>query len=56
MMRLSCLSLSFQNQFKAGKMDIFSYCIAALEAEESVLISAGTLAEVLIVAARRNIA
>ncbi|MBL8296298.1 MAG: type II toxin-antitoxin system VapC family toxin [Bryobacterales bacterium] len=30
-------------------------CIAALEAEESVLISAGTLAEVLIVAARRNI-
>ena len=25
MMRLSCLSLSFQNQFKAGKMDIFSY-------------------------------
>lgn len=31
-------------------------CIAALEAEESVLISAGTLAEVLIVAARRNIA
>ena len=31
-------------------------CIAALEAEESVLISAGTLAEALIVAARRNIA
>ena len=31
-------------------------CISALEAEESVLISAGTLAEVLIVAARRNIA
>lgn len=31
-------------------------CIAALEAEESVLISAGTLAEILIVAARRNIA
>jgi ribonuclease VapC len=31
-------------------------CIAALEAEDSVLISAGTLAEVLIVAARRNIA
>jgi ribonuclease VapC len=30
-------------------------CISALEAEESVLISAGTLAEVLIVAARRNI-
>ncbi len=30
-------------------------CIAALEAEENVLISAGTLAEVLIVAARRNI-
>lgn len=25
MMRLSCLSLSFQNQFKAGKMDIFSF-------------------------------
>ena len=31
-------------------------CIAALEAEEGVLISAGTLAEALIVAARRNIA
>ena len=31
-------------------------CISALEAEESALISAGTLAEVLIVAARRNIA
>ena len=30
-------------------------CIAALEAEDRVLISAGTLAEVLIVAARRNI-
>jgi len=30
-------------------------CIAVLEAEGSVLISAGTLAEVLIVAARRNI-
>src|SRR5262245_10064257 len=25
MMRLSCLSLSFQNQFKAGKLDIFSF-------------------------------
>lgn len=25
MMRLSCLSLSFQNQFKAGKMDVFKY-------------------------------
>ncbi|MBI4910179.1 MAG: sugar phosphate isomerase/epimerase [Acidobacteria bacterium] len=25
MMRLSCLSLSFQNQFRAGKMDIFSF-------------------------------
>jgi sugar phosphate isomerase/epimerase len=25
MMRLSCLSLSFQNQFRAKKMDIFSY-------------------------------
>jgi len=24
-MRLSCLSLSFQNQFRAGKMDIFKY-------------------------------
>ncbi len=31
-------------------------CIAALEADENVLISAGTLAEVLIVGARRNIA
>jgi len=31
-------------------------CIAALETEDRVLISAGTLAEVLIVAARRNIA
>jgi ribonuclease VapC len=31
-------------------------CIAALEAEDHVLISAGTLAEVLIVAARRNLA
>ena len=31
-------------------------CIAALEAADSVLISAGTLAEVLIVATRRNIA
>jgi ribonuclease VapC len=31
-------------------------CISALEAEESVVISAGTLAEALIVAARRNIA
>jgi ribonuclease VapC len=31
-------------------------CMSALEAEECVLISAGTLAEVLIVAARRNIA
>lgn len=30
-------------------------CITALEAEERVLLSAGTLAEVLIVAARRNI-
>ncbi|MFN7921354.1 MAG: sugar phosphate isomerase/epimerase family protein [Bryobacteraceae bacterium] len=25
MMRLSCLTLSFQNQYKAGKMDIFSF-------------------------------
>jgi ribonuclease VapC len=31
-------------------------CISALEAEEKVLISAGTLAEVLIVAAHRNVA
>ncbi len=31
-------------------------CIAALEAEDTVLISAGTLAEALIVATRRNIA
>lgn len=31
-------------------------CIAALESEENVLISAGTLAEVMIVAARRNVA
>jgi ribonuclease VapC len=31
-------------------------CIAALEADDRVIISAGTLAEVLIVAARRNIA
>ena len=30
-------------------------CIAALEAEESVLISAGTMAEALIVAGRRNV-
>lgn len=25
MMRLSCLTLSYQNQFKAGKMDVFSF-------------------------------
>lgn len=31
------------------------HCIAALEAEEEVLISAGTVAEALIVAARRNV-
>lgn len=31
-------------------------CIAALAAEDAVLISAGTLAEVMIVAARRNVA
>jgi ribonuclease VapC len=31
-------------------------CITALETEENVLISAGTLAEALIVSARRNIA
>ena len=31
-------------------------CIAALEAEDNVLISAGTLAEALIVSARRNTA
>ena len=31
-------------------------CIAALEAEDEVLISAGTVAEALIVAARRNVA
>jgi ribonuclease VapC len=30
-------------------------CIAALEAEDDILISAGTIAEVLIVAARRNV-
>jgi ribonuclease VapC len=30
-------------------------CIAALEAEDDILISAGTLAEVLIVSARRNV-
>jgi ribonuclease VapC len=30
-------------------------CIAALEAEEDILISAGTIAEALIVAARRNV-
>jgi len=30
-------------------------CIAALEAEDEILISAGTIAEVLIVAARRNV-
>jgi ribonuclease VapC len=30
-------------------------CIAALEAEDDILISAGTVAEVLIVAARRNV-
>jgi ribonuclease VapC len=29
-------------------------CIAAIEAEDAIVISAGTLAEVLIVAARRN--
>ncbi len=31
-------------------------CIAALEAEPAVLISAGTVAEALIIAARRNVA
>lgn len=31
-------------------------CIAVLEAEDAVLISAGTVAEALIVAARRNVA
>src|SRR2546430_617650 len=31
-------------------------CVAALEAENEILISAGTLAETLIVSARRNIA
>lgn len=31
-------------------------CIAALEAEDELLISAGTVAEALIVAARRNVA
>src|SRR5712691_6395457 len=25
MMRLSCLTLSYHNQFKSGKMDIFSF-------------------------------
>jgi ribonuclease VapC len=30
-------------------------CIAALEAEDEILISAGTLAETLIVSARRNV-
>ena len=30
-------------------------CIAALEAEDDILISAGTIAEALIVAARRNV-
>jgi ribonuclease VapC len=30
-------------------------CIAALEADDDILISAGTVAEVLIVAARRNV-
>ena len=30
-------------------------CISALEAEDNILISAGTVAEVLIVAARRNV-
>jgi ribonuclease VapC len=30
-------------------------CVAALEAEEDLLISAGTIAEALIVAARRNV-
>jgi ribonuclease VapC len=30
-------------------------CISALEAEETILISAGTVAEALIVAARRNV-
>ena len=30
-------------------------CVAALEAEDDLLISAGTVAEVLIVAARRNV-
>jgi ribonuclease VapC len=30
-------------------------CIAALEAEDNILISAGTVAEALIVAARRNV-
>jgi ribonuclease VapC len=32
-----------------------SACIAALEAEDDILISAGTVAEALIVAARRNV-
>lgn len=31
-------------------------CIAALEAEDDLLISAGTLAEALVVSARRNVA
>jgi len=31
-------------------------CVAALESEEALLISAGTMAEALIVAARRNLA
>ena len=38
MMRLSCLTLSYQNQFRAGKMDIFSFLIpAALTAVTLVL-------------------
>ena len=29
MMRLSCLSLSYQNQFKAGKMDLPKFITTA---------------------------
>jgi ribonuclease VapC len=46
----SALRAIVLNEAEAGR------CMAALEAEESVPISAGTLAEAFIVSARRNIA
>jgi ribonuclease VapC len=46
----SALMAIVLNELEAGA------CIAALEAEPEILISAGTVAEALIVAARRNVA